>query len=90
MKLGSLREALIVCVDSLSRGKGTYVLARLTDQERAMPENRGRDRFSLCTSAAKASRIPDGVIITLAMSREQVEQLRAMCDEALKEGSHAD
>lgn len=83
MTAPSMREALAAIADAFTRGKGTFALARLDVLEREVQKN--PKPFALCAGATKAVQTKTGVIVTLSLDREQVEKLRAMCDDALKE-----
>jgi hypothetical protein len=72
-----MQEALNEIRASISRGKGTFTLAR-------MPAGQGKP-FNLSAGSIRAIQVPGGFIVSLGLSRDQVVALRSMCDELLSE-----
>lgn len=75
----SMREAVTAIAASIGRGKGTFALAR------AVPSDGISKPFVLATGSINATRVNGGFMVTIGLSREQVEVLRTMCDDALAE-----
>ena len=65
--------------ESIGRGKGSFVLAP------AAPEDGVTKPFALAVGSIRALTLNGGFSIMIGLTREQVEKLRAMCDEALAE-----
>lgn len=65
--------------ESIGRKKGTFVLAKTTSADGATKP------FALAVGSINAVSVNGGFTIMLGLSRDQVEKLRAMCDEALGE-----
>jgi hypothetical protein len=74
-----LKDILDEIRSSISRGKGTFGLART-------PAGQGKP-FSLAVGSIRAVQIDRGFMIVLGLSRDQVVKLRAMCDELLVAGT---
>lgn len=71
----TMQDALNEICASIRRGKGTFAVTP-SPLEQVKP-------FSLTVGSIRAVQVPDGFIITLGLSRDQVEKLREMCDELL-------
>lgn len=76
MKL-TMQDALNEIRSSISRGKGTFVMA-------SSPPGQGKP-FNLSVGSIRAVQVPGGFVISLGLSRDQVARLREMCDELLAE-----
>jgi hypothetical protein len=68
-------EAMKRIVDSIQRKKGSFELAQA-------PEG-----FALAAGSWRAVKVCGGFIVTLQLSREQVEYLKGQCEQALAKGS---
>lgn len=75
MTVPAMDEALKRIVDSIQRKKGSFELSQA-------PEG-----FSLNAGSWRAIKVCGGFIVTLQLSREQVEYLKGQCEEALAKGS---
>ncbi len=79
--MSDLREGLQAIAEALGRGKGTFVLARTVATDGIS------NPFVLAVGSIRSVRINKGFMITIGLSREQLEALRTMCDETLAEQS---
>jgi hypothetical protein len=70
-----MQDALNEIRSSISRGKGTVAVTQ-------SPPGQGKP-FNLSVGSIRAIQVPNGFIISLGLSRDQVVALRAMCDELL-------
>lgn len=73
----SLAAGLREIASAIGRRKGTFVLAPTS------PDDAVQNPFALAVGSWRAVQVDGGFIVTLGLSREQVEKLRTMCDEAL-------
>jgi len=74
-----MRESVTAIAASIGRGKGTFVLARTE------PSDGASKPFNLAAGSINAVRVNGGFMVSIGLSRQQVEGLRAMCDEVLAE-----
>jgi hypothetical protein len=79
----TMQDAVDEIRSSISRGKGTFAVT----PSRPGP-GQGKP-YSLAVGSIRAVQLPGGFMIVLGLRRDQVEKLRAMCDELL-EGSAAE
>ena len=77
--MSKLSDGLKEIATSITRRKGNFVLAR-------SPKGESKP-YSLAVGSSRAVQVNGGLMIMIGLSRDQVEKLRAMCDEALAEGS---
>lgn len=75
-----LTTGLHEIAESIGRGKGSFVLASTSPGEGVTKP------FALAVGSIRALSVSGGFTIMIGLSRDQVEKLRAMCDEALAEG----
>ncbi len=75
--MSALSAGLRAIVEALERGEGSFVL------ERAAPSDGMTQPFALAVGSIRGVHVDGGLLLTLGLSREQVERLREMCDEAL-------
>lgn len=71
----TLQEALTEVTGVVRWKKGTFALA-----ETGAP---GHAPFTLVAGATRAVQVENGLLVTLGLRRDQIEILRAMCDELL-------
>lgn len=74
-----LSKGLREIAESIDRGKGSFVLAPTT------PGDGVTNPFALAVGSIRALSLNGGFTIMIGLTREQVEKLRAMCDEVLVE-----
>ena len=79
MSVPSMRDGVNVVAESIGRGKGTFVLAR------TVPSDGASKPFALAAGSINVIRVNGGFMVSIGLSRKQVEALRSMCDEALAE-----
>lgn len=75
MSVPAMEEALKRIADSIQKKKGSFELA-------LAPEG-----FVLAAGSWRAVKVCGGFIVTLELSRKQVEYLKGQCEEALAKGS---
>lgn len=78
--MATYREGLFLIMESIRRGKGSFNLSE-------SPEQGAARSFALSTGSSEHVDVPGGVIISIALSREQLEGLRDACDDLLKRGN---
>lgn len=78
--MSSLSAGMWLIAEVIGHRKGTFVLAK-TEESDGLP-----DPFVLAVGSIRAVSVGKGFVITIGLAREQVQTLRAMCDEALAEG----
>lgn len=71
----TMDEGLKRINDSIGRKKGSFEI---------VPVGNG---FGLAVGSYRAVKVPDGFIVTLRLSAEQLEYLKGQCEEALAKGS---
>lgn len=75
--MSALRMGMQTIAESIGRRKGTFVLAK-TEASDGIP-----NPFVLAVGSIRSVSVNGGFLITIGLARDQVERLRAMCDEAL-------
>jgi hypothetical protein len=78
--VSALSAGLREIAESIGRKKGSFVLAKTdpTDKNATKP-------YALAVGSIRALSVNGGFTIMIGLSRDQVEKLRAMCDEVLIE-----
>lgn len=71
MPIPTMADALKRIHESIQRKKGSFEIASVEDS------------FSLSVGSYQAVKLPDGFIISLKVSKEQLEYLKQQCEEAL-------
>jgi len=78
--VSALAAGLREIADSISRGKGNFVLAKTDPSDKLATKP-----YALAVGSIRALTVSGGFTIMIGLRREQVEALRAMCDAALAE-----
>lgn len=73
MAIPKFEDALVNLTQSIERKKASFEVVRV------------EDGFGLAAGSYRAIKIPDGFIISMRLSRERLEYLKAQCEEALAE-----
>lgn len=78
--MSDLSAGLREIAESIKRGKGNFVLAKTDPSDKLTTKP-----FALAVGSIRAVSVSGGFTIMIGLKRDQVETLRAMCDEALAE-----
>jgi hypothetical protein len=78
MTIPTMDVALKKISESIERKKGSFELSLCPDSPAA---------FALSAGSYRAVKVPDGFIVSIRLSRDQVEYLKRQCEEALARGA---
>ena len=73
MTIPKMGDALMSIYGSIERKNASFEVARV------------EDGFGLAVGSHRAAKVPGGLIISMRLSRERLEYLKAQCEEALAE-----
>jgi hypothetical protein len=75
--MASYKDGLFQIIGSIQRRKGSFNVSESPGSNKARP-------FAVAVGAPSAIDVPGGMIVSVDMSREQLEKMRDACDELLK------
>jgi hypothetical protein len=78
--VSKLSAGLREIAESIKRGKGNFVLAKTDPLDKLATKP-----YALAVGSIRAVSVNGGFTIMIGLTRDQVEKLRAMCDEVLAE-----